>query len=89
VARIVDGAPSKLDSILYTKSQNYIVIYSKLYGTGIVKKEKINLTNSMIEETEEIDVSNWPILSHLNSTVCNGKLISWNASLSWIEITSQ
>lgn len=83
--RKVDGAPSSIDSLVYDKMDGYITLYSKLYGTGKVKKEVVNLTDLSIGLVEYIDVLNW-YTGYQNMHHCNGKDINWNYELKWIEI---
>lgn len=84
-ARTVDGATSSIDSIEYDINKGYIIVFSVLYGTGKVKKEKINLATLSIVESVMLD--NNGNYSSFNQTSCNGKVISWDYTANWIKIT--
>jgi hypothetical protein len=85
--RKVDGGESSIDSLEYYKSYGYIIVYSVLYGKGQIKKEKIYLSNKVIELVEYIDGVNWSTYSSRHDlSKCNGKSISWNSVSRWIEV---
>ena len=85
-SRKVDGGDNAIDSLEYSKSSGYIMVYSLLYGKGKIKKEKITIATKAIEFIEYIDIdTNWHAYRR-DLTKCNGKSISWNYGTKWIEV---
>ena len=79
-SRKINGIESSVESLIYNKSENYIIVETLLYGTGRRQIEKISTIDDKIEIID-LDLS-----SHSNKYLCSGKIISWNQSTKWIEI---
>jgi hypothetical protein len=88
-ARKVDGNPSVIDSLFYDKSNGYVYVYTKMYGTGLLKMERVNLADKTIEALGEMDIIDWPLLSNFKSQPCNGRVVRWNAETNWIEVGNE
>ena len=85
-SRTVDGHPTRIDSLEYNAEEGYIVIYSLLYGTGTIKKEKITIAGKKIEPLDTIDVMDWGISQTIVSAPCNSRCITWDYEKKWIVI---
>ena len=82
--RQVGGAPSVIDSLEFNKSGGQIIIYTKRLGTGLVRKERLTLSDESIETIEEFPV--WNCCGTLVTAYCNGKGIVWKYGATWIEV---
>jgi hypothetical protein len=83
--RKTGGIPSVIDSLLFLNSKDTIYVYTKLYGTGTVRKERISTITGNVEQMEDMETINWPLISHYESGACNGNKITWDQSRNWIK----
>jgi hypothetical protein len=84
--RKVDGAPSVIDSMIYLKNQDCIIIYIYLLGTGTVKKENITISTGTIQTLGIIDVMKYTGSDRYIISYCNGKSLEWDFQNSKIKI---
>jgi hypothetical protein len=84
--RKIDGAETKIDSIDYVRSQNYLIVYTILFGTGNMRKERINATTGAIESSEEMISRSFYSYYVKN---CNDKKITWIYDKKWIELIEE
>ena len=85
-SRTVDGNPTRIDSLEFNEEEDNIIVYSVLYGTGKVKKEKITISTGIIEEVATIETIDWGITHTLISAPCDSRCIKWNYETKWITI---
>lgn len=85
--RKVGGSPSIIDSLEYNKPGGFIIIYTKRLGTGLVRKERYDLSDESITMIEEFVV--WNCCYRNDTVYCDGRGLFWNVNTHWVEVTLQ